>query len=99
MVAQNPKKSNHEQPISIEWLVPDVHSQLDALQHWVCQSAKDGTSAHRFERGLFDRLLALGKTLFQAFLKLVGPGDFGPSATLDDGRVVQHLEEQHSRRC
>jgi hypothetical protein len=98
MVAQNPKKSNDEQPISIEWQLPDVHSQLDALQQWVCQSAQDGTSAHGFERGLFDRLLALGKTLFQAFLKLVGPGDFGPSATLDDGRVVHRSAEQHSRR-
>ena len=98
MVAQNSKKSNHEQPVSIEWQLPDVHTHLDALQQWVCQSAEDGTSAHGFERGLFDRLLALGMTLFQAFLKLVGPGDFGPSVLLDDGRLVQRSEEQHSRR-
>ena len=98
MVAQNPKKSNHEQPVSIEWQLPDVHTHLDALQQWVCQSAQDGTSAHVFERGLFDQLLALGKTLFQAFLKLVGPGDFGPSLTLDDGRLVHRSEEQHARR-
>ena len=98
MVAQNAKKSNHEQPVSIEWQLPDVHTHLDALQQWVCQSAQDGTSAHVFERGLFDKLLALGMTLFQAFLKLVGPGDFGPSITLDDGRVVQRSEEKHTRR-
>jgi hypothetical protein len=98
MLAQNSKKSNHERPVSIEWQLPDVHIQLDALQQWVGQSAQDGTSAHVFERGLFDKLLALGKTLFQAFLKLVGPGDFGPSVTLDDGRSVQRSEEQHTRR-
>lgn len=98
MVAQNSKKSNHEQPISIEWQLPDVHTHLDALQLWVGQSAQDGTSAHVFERGLFDRLLALGKLLFQAFLKLVGPGDFGPSVTLDDGRSVQRSEKEHARR-
>ena len=98
MVAHNPKKSNHEQPVSIEWQLPDVHTHLDALQQWVCQSAQNGTSAHVFERGLFDELLALGKTLFQAFLKLVGPGDFGPSLPLDDGRLVQRSEEQHARR-
>ena len=73
MVAQNSKKSNHEQPVSIEWQLPDVHTHLDALQQWVCQSAQNGTSAHVFERGLFDKLLALGKTLFRP-LKLVGPG-------------------------
>jgi hypothetical protein len=98
MVAQNSKKSNHEQPVSIEWQLPDVHTHLDALQQWVSQSAQNGTSAHVFERGLFDKLLALGETLFQAFLNLVGPGDFGPSATLDDGRSVQRSEEQHTRR-
>ena len=98
MVAQNSKKGNREQLISVERQLPDVHAQLDALQQWVCQSAQDGTSAHEVERGLFDKLLALGKTLFQAFLKLVGPGDFGASATLDDGRLVHRSQEQHTRR-
>jgi hypothetical protein len=98
MVAQNSKNSNHEQRVSVERQLPDVHTHLDALQQWVCQSAQDGTSAHVFERGLFDKLLALGNTLFEAFLKLVGPGDFGPSVTLDDGCLVHRSEEQHSRR-
>jgi hypothetical protein len=40
----------------------------------------------------------LGTTLFQAFLQLVGPGDFGASVPLDDGRVVQRSPEQHARR-
>jgi len=98
MVAQNTKKGNHEPLVSIEWQLPEVHAQVDALQQWVCQSAQDGTSAHVFERGLFDKLLALGKTLFQAFLKLVGPGDFGQAVTLDDGHLVHRSKEQHARR-
>jgi hypothetical protein len=98
MVAQYSKKSNHEHPDSLEWLLPDVHTHLDDLHQWVCQSAQDGTPAHLFERGLFDRLLALGKTLFLAFLKLVGSGDLGPSTILDDGREVQRSAAQHSRR-
>jgi hypothetical protein len=52
MVAQNSKKSNHEQPVSSEWQLPDMHTHLEALQQWVCQSAQDGTSAHVLERGL-----------------------------------------------
>ena len=98
MVAQNAKKGNRELPLSVERQLPEVHAQLDALVGWVCRSALDGTSAHKFERGLFDELLALGKTLFQGFLKLVGPGDFGESVTLDDGRLVHRSEEQHLRR-
>ncbi len=98
MVAQSAKKGNHEQPISVERQLPEVHAQLDALVGWVCRSAQNGTSAHELERGLFDELLVLGKTLFQGFLKLVGPGDFGESVTLDDGHVVHRSEEQHRRR-
>jgi hypothetical protein len=98
MVAQNVNQSNREQPLSVERQLPDVHAQLDALVGWVCRSAQDDTAAHDVERGLFDKLLALGKLLFQAFLNLVGPGDFGDSVTLDDGRRVQRSEEQHQRR-
>jgi hypothetical protein len=98
MVAQNAKKGNHELPISVERQLPEVRAQLDALVGWVCRSAQNGTSAHEVERGLFEELLVLGKTLFDAFLRLVGPGDFGESVPLDDGRLVHRSEEQHSRR-
>jgi hypothetical protein len=98
MVAQGSKKRNHEQPVSVEWQLPDVHAQIDALLQWVCQAAQKGSSAHEVERGLFDKVLALGTTLFQAFLNLVGPGDFGPTVPLDNGRLVHRSEEQHQRR-
>ncbi len=77
MVAQNAKKGNVDQPISLERQVPQVGEQVEALVGWICRAAQEGTSAHEVERGLFDKLLALGKTLFGAFVSLVGPGDFG----------------------
>jgi hypothetical protein len=83
---------------TVEWNVPEVREQLGSLEQWIARSAEPGTSAHEVERGLFDRLLQLGGTLFAAFLKLVGPGDLGEAATLDDGRVVPRLQEQHTRR-
>ena len=98
MVAQDAKKGNREQHALLEQQLPDVHAQLVGLQQWVYQAAHEGRPAHEVERGLFDQLLALGKTLFQGFLTLVGPGDFGEAVTLDDGRVVQCSEEQHQRR-
>ena len=73
MVAQNAKKGNDRSLGSLEWLSPELFSHVEALQQCVCQAAQDGTAAHVFERGLF----ALGKTLAQAFLKAVGPGDLG----------------------
>lgn len=98
MVAQESKKRNHEQPVSIERQLPELHAQIDALLRWVCQSAHDGSSAHAFERGLFEKVLELGASLFQAFLRLVGPGDFGASVTLDDSRLVHRSAERHQRR-
>jgi hypothetical protein len=98
MVAQNAKKGNHEQAHSVEWQLPEVQAQLDGLLGWICRSAQNGTSAHDVERGLFEELLVLGKKLFDAFLQLVGPGDFGDAVTLDDGRRVHRSEAQHARR-
>ena len=98
MVAQNPEKCNHTRPVLVERQLPEVHAQLDGMIQWISQSAQDGSSAYAVEQGLFEKVLALGKCLFQAFLKHVGPGDFGESVTLDDGRVVHRAAEQHRRR-
>src|SRR5580700_5415836 len=83
---------------TVEWNVPEVRKQLASLEQWIASSAEQGTPAHEVERGLFDRLLQLGGILFEAFLKLIGPGDLGEAATLDDGRIVPRLQEQHTRR-
>jgi hypothetical protein len=97
MVAENPQKRNRGQHPFLEEL-PNLHAEVDGLQQWICRAAEDGSAAHEVERNLFDKLLALGKTLFQAFLTLVGPGDFGESVTLDDGRLVHRSKEEHVRR-
>jgi hypothetical protein len=98
MVAQRSQKHNCEPQVSVEQRLPELQIQVQDIYRWICQSAHDGTSAHEVERGLFDRLLALGKTLFQGFLTLVGPGDFGDTVTLDDERQVRRSDEQHRRR-
>ncbi len=98
MVAQNPKKRNFEIASLNERQFPEVAGEVDALARWVCKAAQEGTAAHEVERGLFDRLLRLGKSLFQGFLTMVGPGDFGESVTLDDGRLVHRSEDEHPRR-
>lgn len=98
MVAQNPDKGNCGQHVFVEHQLPDLKAQLDGLQQWILQAAQNGSSARDVERGLFDMVLALGKTLFQKFLQLVGPGDWGNDVTLDDGRVVHRSKEQHQRR-
>ena len=83
---------------SVEWQIPEARAQLSSLEQWIVQSAEKGMAAHEVERSLFERMLQLGFTLFGTFLKLIGPGDFGETAVLDDGRVVPRLKEQHIRR-
>jgi hypothetical protein len=98
MVAHPAEQLKQQTAPSVEWNVPAALQQLDSLQGWLLQAARDGSAAHEVERGLFQRLLRLGATLFAAFLDLVGPGDLGPTATLGDGRTVARLDERHVRR-
>ena len=43
-------------------------------------------------------MLALGAQLLGAFLKLVGPGDWGEEVVLKNGRSIKRWPEQHVRR-
>lgn len=83
---------------SVEWQVEEARAQLGTLEQFIAESAIEGIPAHEVERRLFEGVLGLGFTLFRAFLKLVGPGDLGETATLEDGRTVPRLDEQHVRR-
>src|SRR5436305_15071772 len=98
MVAQAPEQLKRDSALSVERSVPEAASQLDALQQFIVDAAQLGTAAHEVERGLFQRLLRLGSTLFSAFLNLVGPGDIGDTATLDVGRTINRLDGLHGRR-
>lgn len=97
MVAQNAEKRKRGQHAPLEQL-PDLRTEVDGLQQWIHQAVEDGSPAHEVERTLFDKVLALGRNLFQSFLRLIGPGDFGEEVTLDNGRVVHRSAEEHPRR-
>jgi hypothetical protein len=97
MVAQNRQKGNRGPHVFVEEL-PDLRAEVDGLQRWIYQAVEDGSAAHEVERTLFGKMLALGRTLFQGFLHLSGPGDFDESVTLDSGRVVHRSAEEHQRR-
>jgi hypothetical protein len=83
---------------SVEWLLPQARSHLDALVQSLHQAALAAAPAHEVERSLLQQLLQLGHLLFGSFLTFLGPGDLGQTAPLDDGRTVRRLDEQHTRR-
>jgi hypothetical protein len=73
----------------------DLAGQLLA---YVRTAATQGTAVHEVERGIWQRLLQLGRTTLGHFFALQGTGDLGGTVTLPDGQVWERLPEQHSRR-
>ena len=75
----------------------DLTRQLLGMHEWVLVAAEGGLPADVVERGLLQRVLAIGKALFQSYLTAVGPGDVGETLTQEDGRVLKRLPKQHDR--
>jgi len=85
-------------PAHPECNVESALKQLIALGQWLTSAAAAGTAEHQVERHLFTRMLAVGATLLGEFFESVGPGDMGPTVTLNNGDVVKRLPEQSERR-
>jgi hypothetical protein len=61
-------------------------------------AATHGTAVHEVERGVWQRLLHLGRTTLGHFFDLHGSGDLGETVTLPDGQAWQRLPEPHPCR-
>jgi hypothetical protein len=77
--------------------VEAARTRFSSLEQSIAQAAREGTAAHVVELNIFRELLALGADLFGDFLNQTGTGDKGPTATLDNGQVVNRLKP-HGRR-
>jgi hypothetical protein len=76
----------------------NLDQQFADLQAFVHQAATDGQAVHEVERGLWDRLLRMGRQCLGQFFRLQGSGDLGETVILPSGQVCQRLEELHERR-
>jgi hypothetical protein len=72
--------------------------QFDALRDFVQQAADEGQRIDTVERGLIQRLLALGHTLLSTFVAVQGDGDLGPQTETAEGQFARRLPERHDRR-
>lgn len=75
-----------------------LHDLAAELLAYVRTAASDGTAVHDVERGIWQRLLQLGRTTLGHFFALQGSGDRGETVTLPDGQTHERLPELHSRR-
>src|SRR4051794_38579448 len=68
----------------------DVLGELaDDLAAFVRRSGQDGASLDEVERGVFRRLLDMGRQAVDLFLDSQGDGDLGPRVEVEDGRILQ----------
>jgi hypothetical protein len=70
---------------------------VSELSGFVDTAVRDGISMRDFERGLFDRLLAVGFQLTEEFLRRQGNGDRGQTCE-SSGKTVYRGQEPASRR-
>jgi hypothetical protein len=77
---------------------PALHDLASELLTYVRTAATQGTPVHDVERGLWQRVLQLGRTTLGHFFALQGSGDLGDTVTLPDGQTCQRLPQLHSCR-
>ena len=70
--------------------------QFDQIVAFVRQASRDGRPIHQTERGLWEQLRGLGRTMLESYVQGQGTGDVGP--TLEhEGRTLRRLEQTHGR--
>ena len=71
--------------------------QFAQILTFVQEGYQQGGTAHEIESGLWQRILKLGREVFQAWLDLFGDGDAGDQIVLEDGRERRRLADLHRR--
>jgi hypothetical protein len=75
----------------------EVAQLVANLWQFIQAAARDGVAAHDVERGLFRRLLLLGRALLGEFFEKLGSGDHGEQFAMPDGQTVHRQPELHDR--
>jgi hypothetical protein len=67
------------------------------LATYVRQAAIEGTAAHEAEKGVWQRILAMGRQATGHFLQMQGEGDVGETIEMPDGEELRRLPQPHQR--
>lgn len=77
--------------------IKELGAMADDLGAFVRQAAVEGTAAHVVERGVWQRVLAMGRQATGLFLRMQGDGDVGETVEMPGGQELQRLPEPHRR--
>jgi hypothetical protein len=85
----------HDAAIDNPQLLHDLAGELLA---YVRTAAAQGTAVHDVERGIWQRVLQVGRTTLGHFFALQGSGDLGDTVPGPAGQTWERLPQLHSRR-
>ena len=75
----------------------ELAEMADNLATFVRQAAVEGTAAHEVEKGVWQRVLAMGRQATGQFFQMQGDGDVGETIEMPDGEKLRRLPEPHRR--
>ncbi len=75
----------------------EAREEFDALCDWIDEAGGEGLRIDQVERGLFSRLLTIGRLLLKAFVAKFGLGDAGETVERG-GRTLRRSAQPHGRR-
>jgi hypothetical protein len=76
----------------------EIQQKLADTLAFLQEAFEQRTALHDVERGVWKRLLEMGRLCLTHLLELHGSVDLGPTVTLPSGEVCQRLDELHRRR-
>jgi hypothetical protein len=75
----------------------DLTEMAKDLTTFVREAVVEGTAAHEVEKGIWQRILAIGRQATGQFFQMQGNGDVGETIDRPDGKNFRRLPEPHRR--
>jgi hypothetical protein len=75
----------------------DLTEMAKDLTTFVREAVVEGTAAHEVEKGVWRRVLAMGRQATGRFFQMQGDGDVGETIEMSNGEELRRLPEPHQR--
>jgi hypothetical protein len=75
----------------------ELAAMADDLETFVRNAVVASTAAHEVEKGVWQRVLAIGRQAMGQFLQMQGDGDVGDTVEMAKGQELKRLPEPHRR--
>ncbi len=77
--------------------VEELTEMAQGLATFVQRAVVEGSAAHEVEKGVWQRILAMGRQATGHFLQMQGDGSVGETVEMPDGKKLRRLPEAHRR--